>query len=334
MSKVSSAARPTLRCLREDLLDDWDDAGHARSVRQGDLDATPPFPLLNHPVVRHLTATFSGGDGDVLRESISGLTDPMWWKLKTSRWRGAVYVDDDGQAWLCAAGLRREREATDFYKAFSAAIKAGGPARFLPNDEDRRRLKRELVDQALSEWERAVHEATISAFLAAEGAPISVDVPGLMPGDGLLARVEVSVVRLVDEDDGDSIGEVVLDVEPLDYTLFSLVERAEIVMMAAISPDEQAWAPGFAGSRRMYSLCGTAHEVERLRSDAQVADRAPGAVRPGTVAHFAHKLRLTEHYVEGTATRALCGVYFVPRQAPDGLEQCPACAAVFRMLGA
>src|SRR4051794_19082472 len=102
LPRVPSAARPTLRCLREDLVEDWDDIQQRAALGTQPI-TLPAFDALNHPVVRHAAEVFPGGaDVDARRETISGLSNPVWYKLKTGRWRGAVYINDDGQAWICA----------------------------------------------------------------------------------------------------------------------------------------------------------------------------------------------------------------------------------------
>src|SRR5699024_5183971 len=60
----------------------------------------------------------------------SGLSDPLWWKQKVSRWRGAatdVKVLHDGEAWLCVAGIRSAGDSRDFYRTFVASVTSKGP---------------------------------------------------------------------------------------------------------------------------------------------------------------------------------------------------------------
>ena len=147
---MNTPARPTLRCLREDLVSDWQD--HADQLLAGDPDIACKKALhaLRHPAIQKAVESFPiDGESDRLREGISGLTDPMFWKLKTSRWRGAVFEDPNtGQAWLVAAGLRAEGDkARDFYKVFMASVRRRGARHFLPTDADEQALLLELRAQ-------------------------------------------------------------------------------------------------------------------------------------------------------------------------------------------
>ena len=42
----------------------------------------------------------------------------------------------------------------------------------------------------------------------------------------------------------------------------------------------------------------------------------------------AHRRNHAQRTIDGTAVRALCGTYFVPRQDPDVREVCPACRSL------
>ena len=121
--------RVTLRCLCDDLVTDWGDgAQRERFIELRDaLEAAKPdtevlqlmrgLPspaMADHPLVRSFSAQFAANDGEVRRESISGLNDTHWWKVKTGRWRGAatdsLLVADDDEVWLCAGGMRAQGE--------------------------------------------------------------------------------------------------------------------------------------------------------------------------------------------------------------------------------
>jgi hypothetical protein len=327
--RVLNTPRPTLRCLREDLRDDWNDVRQQRGLTQ--LDSCPPLHALDHPLIRHAVAMFEDGDAQANRESISGLYDPMWYKLKSGRWRGAVFVDDTGQAWLCAAGRRYEGESKDFYKSFSGDIGAGGTQHYLPTAEDRKRLRREDAEMRLSVWERALHEQTVGSLQQASvEASTSFDLHGLMDQSFILAEVTLEVVRL--EDGSDSIADIVVTVATRDWGSTAVVARAELVIMAAICPDEESWVAGHTGAEHIYSVTGSTQTIDALIEAAPAADLVPGRTLPGTRSHYTHKVRLTEKYVEGTATRALCGVAFVPRRAPDGLPVCAQCEGIMKLL--
>lgn len=104
--------RPTVRCLREDLR----------------LPVPPArFPLdeIDHPLLRKAAEQFAAGDTP--HERIRAIDDVVLFKVKTGRWRGAVYSDDpeaDVKDWLVAAGTREEGSPDDFYAALHAGARA------------------------------------------------------------------------------------------------------------------------------------------------------------------------------------------------------------------
>lgn len=331
---VAGLPRPTFRCIRTDLVDGWADSTHQRIAGGG--DGPPALSQLKHPLISHVVDIFAESDEEIRRETISGLSDPKFYKAKSGRWRGAVYFDDDGQPWLVAAGLRRAGEATDFYAWFTGRVNAVGPDEFLPTGEDRRRLRRETLDQQLSAWERVVHNDTLDALARTEADRtvrwqlLSFD------GSEVIAEVSLTVETLeADDDEPDGYGEITLEFETTNWQHSQLVEHAEIIAMCAIECRESAWTPGHTVTR-IYSVLGTAREITAIIANAQSDDnQAPRDVQPSEIAHYvyAHEGRLTQQYVEGMPAKALCGQFFVPRQDPSGMPKCSRCEAVYRSMG-
>jgi hypothetical protein len=329
---VPQPARPTLRCLRDDLTEDWQDARQRGALHDAPM-VLPAFDTLDHPVVRHAASVFDGKpDTDAQRQGITGLTNPMWFKLKTGRWRGAVWEDDDGQAWLCAAGLRREKESTDFYAYFMSEVTGGGPGQFLPTDEDRRRLRVERAETALADWERGLHQGACDALVAAQEAGTgSFVVPGIGEGSADLSTVEIEAVLIDDEDGADGVAEVVVTFARTDWSHIDLAERADLIVLAAVQPDEQSWDPSSLATGPIYSLVMSPAELDALVA-AVDRDGEPGVSNPGTTAHYAHRGHLTASTVEGSSVRGLCGKWFVPRQDHDSMPTCDRCDAVMRTM--
>ncbi|WP_424347338.1 DUF3039 domain-containing protein [Kocuria sp. CH-021] len=264
----------------------------------------------------------SGAD-DVKREGISGLKNPMWWKVKTgSRWRGAAYVDEGGQAWLCAAGYRREKEGTDFYKAFMAQIKAGGPEPFLPTLEDRELLRLERKGALMQQW-----EAQLAGWARAwvlEALETEAVVERLLEDP---KGRELALVSVLCEVEADSVVSVLLEFHPRNWSLTKLLDWAEQVFVGEVCCHEQHWAVTHIGQGRAYSL-----ETDREQFRAAIATtpsrNAPGVFDAGAESHYTHQERIVDSMVEGEALKALCGQWFVPRQDPRNREQCPTCVAV------
>jgi hypothetical protein len=101
-------ARPTLRCLAEDL--------------ELALPAvTVPLGELAHPLLGKATEQFA--EAETKHERIRSIDDTVLFKVKVQRWRGAVWIDAD-LPWLVAAGRREDGSNEDFYAALEAQAKA------------------------------------------------------------------------------------------------------------------------------------------------------------------------------------------------------------------
>src|ERR1022692_4846708 len=101
---VAGGGRPTMRCLREDLV---------LPVPRVDT----PLDEITHPLLAKASERFA--DDQTPQERISAIDDQVLFKVKIQRWRGAVWVDAD-LPWLVAAGQREEGSPEDFYAALAA----------------------------------------------------------------------------------------------------------------------------------------------------------------------------------------------------------------------
>jgi hypothetical protein len=104
--------RPTLRCLREDL-------------RLPIPSARVPLDELDHPLLKKATEQFAVDDTP--HERIRSIDDVVLFKVKTGRWRGAVFNDEpeaDVRDWLVAAGFREEGSGDDFYATLHSQDRA------------------------------------------------------------------------------------------------------------------------------------------------------------------------------------------------------------------
>jgi hypothetical protein len=109
---MAGLARPTLRCLREDL---------ALAVPSADT----PLAEVNHPLLARATERFA--DDQTPHERMAAIDDEVLFKVKAQRWRGAVWIDA-GIPWLVAAGLREEGSPDDFYASLAARGQSGKSA--------------------------------------------------------------------------------------------------------------------------------------------------------------------------------------------------------------
>ncbi len=101
---MAGLARPTLRCLREDL---------ALAVPRADT----PLGEISHPLLARATERFA--DDQTPHERIAAIDDEVLFKVKAQRWRGAIWVDA-WIPWLVAAGWREEGSSDDFYASLAA----------------------------------------------------------------------------------------------------------------------------------------------------------------------------------------------------------------------
>jgi hypothetical protein len=81
-----------------------------------------PLDEVDHPLLRKAAGQFGQANGP--RERIRSVDDHVLYKVKTGRWRGAVWVEDYRQPWLVAAGWREEGSPEDFYEALAASARA------------------------------------------------------------------------------------------------------------------------------------------------------------------------------------------------------------------
>ena len=75
---MAERARPTLRCLREDLV---------LAVPAVDT----PLEEVSHPLLAKVAERFA--DDQTPQERIAAIDDQVLFKVKVQRWRGAVWVD-------------------------------------------------------------------------------------------------------------------------------------------------------------------------------------------------------------------------------------------------
>jgi hypothetical protein len=115
-------ARPTIRCLVEDL----------------GIDTPPPdvdLGTLAHPFLdelRRLAPTSPQGQKRIL-----SIDFPLVYRLRVSGERGATWVDDErGIVWLCAAHRHEDESDDDAYLLFASLNISG---HLLPEEDDRLR---------------------------------------------------------------------------------------------------------------------------------------------------------------------------------------------------
>jgi hypothetical protein len=156
--------RVTLRCLRDDL----------------NLELPPvevDLGSLDHPLIaeaRRLAPSAPRGQKRIL-----SIRQPLVYRLRHGRWRGATWLESDtARFWLCAGALREQGSGDDAYEVFAALHQAD---RLLPDDDDRLRdaLERNarIIDNAADSIPSALAEAIVRP-----GRDISVRFAGEVDG--------------------------------------------------------------------------------------------------------------------------------------------------------
>lgn len=347
---MNSQRRVTLRCLCDDLRSDWHDvhqqrrfgrlrAGIAAGSSTSDtallLDGLPTTAQAAHPLVASFSAAFAGDDPDVRRESISGLSDPHWWKQKVARWRGAATdaaIVGAGEVWLCAGGLRAAGDQRDFYATFMETVSGHGADRYLPAAEDRRVQEIEALVARRDAWSAQVKLSVVVALdsVLRESAPLTVHIPPPAPHPTTerIAHLELSVERLSDDDE--EIIELTLVVSHQDRSRPHLVGLAIETALSVVSPVAEDWRvlPAHEADEVWVALVGP-EAVMAVRESVVAGElveslAARGAVH-GVHAHYTERGRIVDASVAGDAVPGLCGQWFVPVADPDTMPVCEMC---------
>ena len=349
--------RVTLRCLCEDLNNDWVNTHQRREfarlwrLAQGDasnselariIKVLPPTVMIDHPLVKSFRSAFEDDAKTVRRESISGLSDPHFWKQKSNRWRGAateaIDAVGDGEVWLCAGGLRARGDNRDFYNQFCSQIKARGPLEFLPTPADRRYQEVEAKNARKEAWREQIQLSTLiclnEALKTSEDNILHVPAPKPDSEDAPLLHVTFQVDRV--DDAVESIIELVVQVHVNDPKHMNLAILAKNYVLNAVEPNLDAWnlLPG-AGTDEIWATDVTPQFGELAASTSEsgeLPDSSRGKWAPASSAHYSHKKYLVEAHLEGDPVRGLCGKWFVPTGNPDNHPICPICDERYQAL--
>jgi hypothetical protein len=345
--------RVTLRCLNDDLTQDWDDVGQQRRVQEladavgqlmrGDardaevarvIRGLPRLNVLGHPLIRSFDGAFQDDVDTSRRESITGPRNPHFWKVKTSRWRGAATdhsIVGPSAAWLCAGGLRAGGDIRDFYTANAAALE-NEAERFLPDDRDRELLR---VDQKVTRfdaWKLQVICTVLLLFADASRTGERSGAARLLDPSGEHEIAELMVSTETITEDGDTLTEVELDIRLLDHSHAKAVQLVSEIARAAVNDTAETWVLlPVDDTRTTYRAIPTDAAMTRANTvldtgsvDAsEVADR----LRLGVRAHYAPVKQLVDAQVAGLAVLALCGYWFVPTADHGSLPSCDTSSA-------
>jgi hypothetical protein len=327
----SRRARPTLRCIGEDLADGWDSPGPLRSVLDGAYDDLHPLGDLPHPIIAKAAEAFGhDAENDNYVGPIQSCTALRLMEIKLAQWRGGVWKDPEtGVHWLVVAGLAKgdHQDHDDFYVRVKRDNDSNQTPRWLPTEEDRRLLRRETASRLMPEWELAVQQKIHSLLADVHaGGTVRSDVSHPRPDQAPLAHVVLTVTPVRDPDY--QADEIELEITPAakwagSKLLWELTLRALI----SLSPPEQGWdrfGATFSNIAEPGGWTSRLSELEQLVESHQLEQS-----EPGTHSHYAHRRGLAGSTIKGHGVRAICGVFFVPTQDHDSLPVCPICAERF-----
>lgn len=344
----------TLRCLLDDLLDGWEETGQQRAIREIGLVAEkhqqgsakdsdvarhlrnlPPFNVLAHPLIRSFNSSFHPDSDSRLRESISGMSEPHWWKQKTGRWRGAAtdhaMVGND-QVWLCAGGKRAAGDDRDFYTQFTRAASTPKLQEYLPSPADRLIETVDLKITKLDTWKHQVACATLallgqSLHSIIDLEPIAVHAVTRGSDETAIGTIALAIDRVLVDDT--EIIEVVLTARPSNPRHIVQFDVAVQIARATLQPNAEDWQ-STAAAEDVYIFSAMLDEDARSRAallatDGDLALSSETNLRLGVKAHYTRASGLVHAQVSGSSVRALCGYWFIPTADHRGRETCDEC---------
>lgn len=328
-------ARPTLRCLIEDLGQEVGPpelrATLSSAMREIAADPQFLFPVAlaaaEHAVLDKANQIATDPASD--RESIVSIRDRSVVKVKTGNRRGALWLDKAGTWWLLAAGRRKDDGSGDFYRSLERFARNSDA--IAPTSADFAYLKYEKAYLAELALERDAHASVLHALLRAAADP------------GTEQRVEVfgaNVGVRVDAEPGDE-----MLIVAFDFTSFEQRDRFPVDVLAFVpgfeslddwdvQPSMRPGAPEtwftFVPMAWIVYLA-TSLEVEALLQSFESPSITAVASAPGVV-HHAPADWIAVSYVADVEITALCGAAFLAPRSFDGQTVCADCAAALARL--
>jgi hypothetical protein len=332
-----ASARPTIRCLTDELCDGVEDPGQRSALVSGLIGlARTPLDEIDHPLLKKAFELSQLSHVDLHEHQISSVADRVWYRVKVGRHRGAVWIDGDGTAWLCAAGYRRDGDPDDFYAQFERQCIAGSEI-FLPDDRDEKRRRLELADSSDRERRRLLTERVVSgiADAARTGREVRVDLPTMVDPESFLPRSTAGLSVEITSNGPDYPNELTLYVEITDYAGARYNDILIEVQSSVPGVPVGDWEPEpGVGSRRdpRWTVIVDPGWIETLLACVDelgaraISEAPPDFEIDDEYAHVVKKEYLTEAIVLGHVVRGACGKVFHPTRDPDSREICPKCA--------
>lgn len=333
-------ARPTIRCLLDELKADLKDANQRSALSSGNLADLGSIPLsqIEHPLIAKANRLLSMSADELMALKISAVRDRLWYRVKIEQFRGAAHIDANGVLWLCAAGFRRDGDRDDFYKSFERLC-VNGSEIFLPTESDQKRLRLELLlefeQRRLASLRERVIEAVVTAFR--DRRTVAVELPTDLDESRQEFRSTAMLQVDISDNGPDYPNDLTISIEIINYTgpKFEDVLLEVQDAMPGISRSDWDVVPDMNSSQvPSWWVVVPERWIEAVCADYVIRGAPAMAVDPpdltdgsGVWCHIVMKEGLTEAVVVGCTVRALCGRTFHPVRDPDGRDACPACVA-------
>ena len=302
----------------------------------------PPTVMIDHPLINHFRSSFESSDAGIQRESISGLANPLWWKQKATRWRGAATnceaTPENEEIWLCAGGLRSRGDRSDFYSWFCSSIESQGVEKYLPAAVDRRYQELQEKISRRAAWTEQIRLTTLICLYDVEQKKSreSVHIPAPKPRELEDPLVHVTFELTSAEDSVESVIELIVHIRFNDLSRPNLAQLAKHTLLSTIDPDLDAWSllPGI-GTDELWAVDITDQvlsEASKAAESGHVPHTSSNYWAPAARAHYTPEKYIVQAQVEGESIRGLCGSWFVPTADPEELPVCPLCHERFMSL--
>ncbi len=343
-----TGARPTLYVLKECLKnpDDWGDPEQYRAVRKNDFKKLGKLNHIDHPVMRaasHLNLDPASADSQVIYEHALHVGMPsLWRELRQGQWRGLLTaIEDIPPWWILFAGLRRSGDYSNVYSKIDAMDKDALESLY-PSERDLTLQKLENSLAIQENWEGECANIVLSSL--AEAVRTEKITSGTIPRHPTRAGAELNFEFHVErtgspESPREVPADIFLELRTKNWSDSVLRDVVVPIMVGVIDPVQEHWeVVEDRGREVIYLVQTTEVKIQQILaaeafSDAGkvVSNTAPSY--PSTkFAHFSKKRALTDAYIYGNVSEAVCGFSFVPSKDVSELPVCPECNEIYQRL--
>ncbi|MGO2052189.1 DUF3039 domain-containing protein [Glutamicibacter sp. 287] len=337
--------RPTLYVLHECLSapDDWANPEQYRAVKQGRFKDAGPLSQLQHPVIQ--SGNWATSDPECANSHIvykhavtCGMPTP-WRELKPGQWRGLVtQPKQDAQWWILFAGLRRAGDESNVYRKLDL-MKRHALLALYPTSDDYTLQKLEVANATEKAWEASCAASILSSVSKSItlNHKVEVTLPLHPSHKGAELVVDFHVERVEDQQAPHELpADIFLTVHTKNWSDSTLRDVVVPIMIGLIDPVQEHWEIiEHNGKDMVYLVQTTEVKIQQLLAAETLANASIDTYThkpevPRThYAHYARQRILTDAYVYGIVSQAICGFNFVPSQDVSDMKICPDCERIY-----